>query len=102
MPASGSQPATPPTLSPKRSRQLFSHPFSKTSPGPQLSPEAQRAAPGSEARHTDLAVAKDLSFVETSSLAAANALSKFYAEQGGEEYSVQTRVQAGKTLYRIR
>ncbi|KAK4705281.1 hypothetical protein P7C70_g924, partial [Phenoliferia sp. Uapishka_3] len=88
-----------PTLSPKRSRSRFNHPFAKTSPGPQLSPLAD----SSRNRDSDsIAVATDGSFVETTSSVAAKALAKWYSEQEGEEYAVQSSVRGGKTFYRIR
>ncbi|GJN93811.1 hypothetical protein Rhopal_006869-T1 [Rhodotorula paludigena] len=57
---------------------------------------------------SDLAVAMDGSFVETTSEAAAKAMARFYAEQSagqgaGEEWKVKSRTdERGRTVYRIR
>lgn len=102
MPSSSSSPppstttASPP-LNTKRSRVRLPHPFAKTSPGPLPS-----GSGGGEGGHRDLAIATDGSFVETTSEAAANALAKFYREQGAEEYVVQSREEGGRKMYRIR
>ncbi|KAI5480686.1 guanine nucleotide exchange factor LTE1 [Pseudohyphozyma bogoriensis] len=44
----------------------------------------------------------DGSFVETTSQVAANALAKWYGEQGGEEYKVTGRLVGDRMVYRIR
>lgn len=45
----------------------------------------------------------DGSFVETTSASAAKALAKYYGNQGGEEFAVQSRIdERGRTVYRIR
>ncbi|GAA6009367.1 Ras-GEF domain-containing protein [Rhodotorula paludigena] len=65
-----------------------------------------RASP--PAAPSDLALAMDGSFVETTSEAAARAMARFYAEQSagqgaGEEWKVQSRTdERGRTVYRIR
>lgn len=49
-----------------------------------------------------MAVAVDGSFVETTSETAAKALAKWYGQQGGEEYKIQSREEGGRTVYRIK
>lgn len=94
-------PTSTSTLLKKRSRPRLPHPFAKTSPGPRLA--GSSASPGGEGGgHRDLAIAVDASFVETTSAVAARSLAKWYGEQGGEEFAVQTLMKGGKTVYRIR
>lgn len=92
------------SLSAKRSRVRLALPFVKTShePRPELSSPAGagQSAPGPG--HRDLAIAKDGSFVETTSETAALALAKWYGAQGGEEYAVQSREEGGRKVFRIR
>jgi hypothetical protein len=53
---------------------------------------------------SDLAIAADGSFVETTNKKAAEALAAHYSREGEgmEQYAVQSRVENGKTIYRIR